>query len=276
MHNRPMRLLDTGLRAWCTAGTLLFSLVVVSQDAPTPANDVGTMAKKLQNPVSDVISVPLQSNFNFGFGPDEKTQTVVNFQPVVPVKLSDKLLLINRPILPIVSNPTPYDQSGIGDLNYTGWLSPLTASKVTWGVGPVLSIPIASPEELGTGQFALGPSAVVVVTQGKFVFGGLAGNMYSMSDDEDKTDVNFFSSQVFVNYNLKKGRSLTFAPLLTANWEAPSGEQWTVPLGGGVGQVFPMKGWFLNTGVQYYANVVHPSNGPTGSLRVVIAAAIPK
>jgi len=269
---RTIRLLSLGLVLSFSASTLYAQDTIPASDAHS-AED---MAKKLQNPVANVISIPLQGNWNFGFGPEEKTQTVVNFQPVVPVKLSEKLLLINRPILPIVSNPSPYDQSGIGDLNYTGWFSPVKASSLTWGVGPVLSLPIGSPEELGSGKFAVGPSIVVVKSVGKFVLGGLAGNIFSVAGDADRADVNFLSSQVFVNYNLPKGRSINFAPLITANWEAPSGEQWTVPLGGGISQVLPMKGIFLNIGAQYYANVVHPTLGPTSSFRFVIAAAIPK
>lgn len=255
----------------------LLSGTLQAQDPPAPSStSAEEVAKKLQNPVANVISIPLQSNFNFGFGPEEKMQLVLNVQPVVPVKLSEKLLLINRPILPVVSNPSPFGQSGISDLNYTGWFSPAKAGAVTWGAGPTLSFPIASPEELGNGQWCIGPSAVVVKSAGKWVFGGLASNIFNASDSEDHANVNFLSSQVFVNYNLKKGSSLNFAPLITANWEAPEGEQWTVPLGAGVAQVLPVGRIFMNIGLQYYVNVVHPTIGPTSSFRFQIALAIPK
>lgn len=244
--------------------------------APPAGQSADDVAKKLQNPVANVISIPLQSNFNFGFGPEEKMQYVLNVQPVVPVKLSEKVMLINRPILPIVSNPSPFDQFGIGDLNYTGWLSPAKASAVTWGAGPSLSLPIAAPKELGFQQVAVGPSAVVVMSNGKWVYGALASNIFGLGDEEEHGAVNFMSSQVFINYNLGKGASLNFAPLITANWEAAEGEQWTVPLGAGVGQVLPLGKIYLNTGLQYYVNVEHPSIGPTSSFRFVVAAAIPK
>ena len=39
--------------------------------------------------------------------------------------------------------------------------------------------------------------------------------------------------QPFVNYNLPDAWYLVSAPIITANWEASSGNKWTVPLGGG-------------------------------------------
>ena len=41
-----------------------------------------------------------------------------------------------------------------------------------------------------------------------------------------------------VNYNFKEGFYLTSAAILTVDWDAASGEKWTVPIGGGVGKIF--------------------------------------
>ena len=46
------------------------------------ADDATELAKKTQNPVADLISIPLQNNFNFGVGPNNVTQYVGNIQPV--------------------------------------------------------------------------------------------------------------------------------------------------------------------------------------------------
>jgi hypothetical protein len=45
--------------------------------------------------------------------------------------------------------------------------------------------------------------------------------------------------QPFANYNFPDhpGRYLTFSPIITADWQADSGNRWTVPLGGGIGQI---------------------------------------
>jgi hypothetical protein len=43
--------------------------------------------------------------------------------------------------------------------------------------------------------------------------------------------------QYFINYNLKKGYYLTTSPIIAANWNAPSGNVWLVPIGGGIARV---------------------------------------
>ena len=66
---------------------------------------------------------------------------------------------------------------------------------------------------------------------GKWVVGCLAQNIWSFKEDDEEPDVNKFTFQYFVNYNLSKGWYLTTTPTITANWEADSGEKWTVPVG---------------------------------------------
>lgn len=59
--------------------------------------------------------------------------------------------------------------------------------------------------------------------------------------------------QPFVNYNMSDGWYIVSAPIITANWEASSGNEWTVPFGGGVGKIFrigkqPMNASILQRG----------------------------
>src|SRR6056300_216886 len=63
------------------------------------------LAKASQNPVANLISLPFQNNTNFGIGPDDETQNILNIQPVWPVSLNEKWNLITRTILPVVSQP---------------------------------------------------------------------------------------------------------------------------------------------------------------------------
>jgi hypothetical protein len=55
------------------------------------AQDESDLAKQTQNPIADLISVPLQSNFNFGAGSKDKMIYILNVQPVIPIKLNDEL-----------------------------------------------------------------------------------------------------------------------------------------------------------------------------------------
>ena len=69
---------------------------------------------------------------------------------------------------------------------------------------------------------------------GPWVLGGLIAQWWPMTDANDAPKTDVFLFQPFVNYNFGKGYALAFAPTITANWDAPSGKEWTVPLGFGI------------------------------------------
>ena len=77
--------------------------------APTEAS-AAELQKKVQNPVSNLISVPLQSNIDFGIGPYDRTRNTLNIQPAIPLQLSESVNMIVRTIIPVVLawyTPTP-------------------------------------------------------------------------------------------------------------------------------------------------------------------------
>src|SRR5262245_5858435 len=81
---------------------LISSTKGLAQEAE-PQHDASSLAKETQNPVSSVISIPFQFNFNSGGGLNDRTLFNLNFQPVIPFKLTSSLNLIARTIVPIVS-----------------------------------------------------------------------------------------------------------------------------------------------------------------------------
>jgi hypothetical protein len=151
------------------------------------------LAKKTQNPVADLISVPIQNNFNFNAGPNNQTQSVINIQPVIPVKLNDDFNLITRTILPVVNQPDPVSNSsqfGLGNLNTTLFLSPSKSKAVTWGVGPIFGFPTNTSNLLGSNTFSVGPSAVVVAMPKHWVIGALANQQWSIGSGAPNQQVN--------------------------------------------------------------------------------------
>jgi hypothetical protein len=88
--------------------------------------------------------------------------------------------------------------------------------------------------------------------------------------------VNQFLLQYFINYNLKKGWFLTWQPTLTANWEADSGNKWTVPYGGGVGRIMKFGSQPVSLTAQFYGNAIYPEGAPTWTMRLQIAFLFPK
>jgi hypothetical protein len=83
-----------------------------SPDQSAPANTTESLQKATQNPVANLISVPLQNNTNFGIGPYDRTEGILNIQPVIPVKLNDRWNLMTRIIQPIVWEPYPNKTTG--------------------------------------------------------------------------------------------------------------------------------------------------------------------
>jgi hypothetical protein len=218
------------------------------------------LAEQAQNPIANLISVPFQNNTTLGLGPDDdQTLNVLNIQPVVPFRLNEDLTLVTRTILPVVSQPAAVggNNNGIGDLNPSFFLVPKLPGRWTVGFGPTLVLPTASRDELGSGQWGMGPAAVAVYTRGPWVAGGLVNQIWSVAGDSDRRSVNQFLLQPFVNFNLPNGWYLVSSPIITANWQASS-DRWLVPVGGGVGRVFRVGSQPVNASLQAYANVAKP------------------
>lgn len=242
--------------------------------------DQAELAKAAQNPVASMISLPFQNNFNFGLGPFDRTQYILNIQPVVPISLSENWNLISRTILPVVYQPDTWapggSTGGVGDIQATFFLSPAKPGKVIWGVGPVLQMPTGTNPMLTQGKWGLGPSIVLLSMPGHFVLGILANNIWSVGGQKDRAEVNQFLLQYFINYNLKQGWYLTSAPVLTANWKAADGEKWTVPFGAGVGRIFRVGKQPMNGQVAAFYNAEKPDGGADWSLRLQLQLLFPK
>ncbi len=250
---------------------------------PDAKASAGDLAKATQNPVASLISVPLQNVTDFNIGPfDRDRNTIIQVQPVIPFPLGQNWNLITRTIGALVYQPTVTQPSqgtfGLNDINPSFFLSPANPGKVIWGAGPTFLIPTASDDVLGTGKFSLGPAIIVLVQPGKWTVGALVSNLFSVAGPSNRANVNIFTLQYFINYNLKKGYYLTSAPINSANWNAPTGNIWLVPVGGGIGRIMRLGFQPVNFSVQAYGNVKRPDNfpSPTWQLRFQIAFLYPK
>ncbi|MGC1648314.1 MAG: neuromedin U [Candidatus Sulfotelmatobacter sp.] len=262
---------------------------VATEATPAAAVNSDALRNAAQNPVASLISVPVQENWNFGIQPGNRTQNVLNIQPVIPLSLGKKWNLITRWITPIIYQPIPVPQPsgppvqqtgvyGLGDLNPSFFLSP-KKSKVIWGIGPTFVLPTATNTTfLGQGKFSIGPTVVVLVQPTHWTIGFLANNYWSVAghSDLDKPAVNQFLLQWFANYNMKKGWYLTTGPIITANWRASSGNVWVVPFGGGVGRIMKLGFQPVNITAQFYGNAVHPPGASPWTMKMQIAFLFPK
>jgi hypothetical protein len=259
-------------------------LVMTSWVSMSNAASNEELAKAAQNPIADMISLPFQNNTNFNFGPFDKTQNVLNIQPVYPVSLNDDWNLITRTILPVISQPaTAAGQDrkfGLGDIQFSAFFSPKapTSGGWIWGAGVIAQLDTATDDRLGQGVWGVGPTAVVLTSRKQWVYGGLINNVWSISEDSGRSKINQMLLQPFVNYNFpdKPGRYLTFAPIITANWEASSGNTWTVPLGLGIGQIMKFGEQPVNLQASYYYNVERPTHAANYQIRLQVQLLFPK
>jgi len=227
------------------------------------------LAKKLANPISDLISLPIQSNVDFGVGPGDGTIWRTNVQPVIPFSISEDWNVISRTILPVVDQEglaaagDGLDASGLGDITQSFFFSPKESSPI-WGVGPAFLFSSATDDLLGVEKWGVGPTAVVLKQDGPWTYGALANHLWDVAGGEDRDSINATFLQPFVAYILPTKTTLTLNTESTYDW---SNEQWTVPINLIVSQLFkigdqPMQAF---AGARYYAD--KPKNGPEWGLR---------
>lgn len=235
------------------------------------------LAKKLSNPVSSLISVPFQSNFDFNLGKDDGFRYTMNVQPVIPISLNTDWNLITRTIVPIAyqddvvidGNST---QLGLGDTTQSFFLSPKNSDPV-WGVGPVFLWPTATNDSLGSEKWGAGITGLVLKQQGPWTYGVLANHIWSYAGDNDRPYISTSFVQPFLAHNTKSGFGLTLQAETTYDWNA---EEWTIPIGLFASQVFKVgdQSMSLAAGPRYYADA--PDDGADWGFRVVLTLIFPK
>ena len=205
--------------------SLLLTVIILSANSlfaqEKQAGDAAELAKKLANPIASLISVPFQTNTDFGTGVNNGSKMVLNFQPVIPISLSPKMNLITRWIFPIITQhdmtgPSTH-QGGLGDAVISGFFSP-TGSKLTWGVGPAFIVPTATNDYLGGKKWAIGPSVVVLKQKNGWTYGALANHLFSFAGDDDRSDISATFINPFLTYNWKSGAGISNTFEYTHDW----------------------------------------------------------
>lgn len=269
----------TSARTFCFLIALLTLLSVPSITSAAEEDSATELAKKTQNPVSDLISVPFESNFNFNTGAKDATVYVLNVQPIIPIHLSEDWNLIIRTIMPIINQPSLFPAQertfGLGDMNPSFFFSPAKAGRLLWGIGPTFTLPTATDSQLGSDHFSMGLTAVALTIQGPWLGGVLVANQWSITGWGDKPSVNRMLIEPFVNYNFGSGWHLTSELVITADWEADAGQRWTVPIGGGVGKLFTVGKLPVDTTLEAFWNIERPDYAPDWQLRFRVTFLLP-
>jgi len=258
---------------------LLFATTAVSaQEAATDekAQDA-ELAKKLSNPVASLISVPIQNNWDFGYGPAYAMRYTANIQPVIPFSVSGAWNVITRTILPVIYAESPVqggsDKFGLGDILQSFFLSPKEpVGGWILGAGPVLLYPSATDDALGGEEWAAGPTVVLLQQKSGWTYGLLANHLWSYAG-WGTGDISATFLQPFGSYTTKTFTTFGLNTESTYDWE---NSQWTVPINLSVAQLlkFGKQPVQFTLGGRYYAE--KPEGGPDWGLRFVITLLFPK
>ena len=263
---------------------LMICTGIVAEEAA--GNGGGDLRAAVQNPISSLISLPFKLTLDYGA--QNGDAAILNLNPVVPVTVGD-WNLVNRALIPVghvdgaipgPGNPSPEggakSASGLGDINYSIYFSPVKYDKVIWGVGPSLNLPTASDDQLGSGKWSAGITGVAL-TQPKWGSMGILGRqLWSFAGSSKRSDVNQTLIEPFLNYNLKNGWFLITDMVMTANWEADNDNRWTIPVGGGAGRVFKIGKQAINSRLEAYYNVEKADGAPDYSINFTFQFLFPK
>jgi hypothetical protein len=268
----------------CLVFLIVTCAMVLFLPAPPAYSESGgdaDLAQELSNPIADLISIPVQMNYDDNYGPDDegwKLQT--NIQPVIPFSLNDKWNLITRTIMPVIYQedilPGSGSDFGLGDINMSLFFSPKesTSGGLTWGVGPVLLFPTATETLLGGEKWGAGPALVALTLRGPWTIGMLANHIWSYAGDSDRQDISNTFVQPFVAYTTPTAWTYSVQSETTYNWET---EKWSVPINVAISKLvrwgkLPVS---LQAGVGYWAE--SPDAGPEGwRFRLQASFVLPK
>ena len=145
-------------------------------------------------------------------------------------------------------------ESGLGDLNiFAAYLFDTPNPAVSFGLGPMLNVPTATEDVLGSEKWSAGFANVLFNgASAKFQYGYLLTWVGSFAGEDDRADVNVGAFQYFALYQLGAGWYLRSAPIWTYNFE---NDTYTVPPGLGVGKVIPTDKVVFNLFVEPQVSV---------------------
>jgi hypothetical protein len=216
------------IKAAVLVATLSFSTAFAQEakpgTAPAASGEIDKVgiAKKLANPIANMISVPLQYEFSRGVGRNQggSEQTLL-FQPVMPFNLGGGDTFIVRPIVAGVrevsvqgASGQPFSGYGIANVTIESFYAPNTNSSWIWGVGPYAQSPSGNSGKFGSQQTGAGITGVVLNRHGPWTYGLLGYQSWEVGGNPAFGTQNNLYGQPFFAYTNKE------ALTITANMEA--------------------------------------------------------
>jgi hypothetical protein len=271
------------------------ALVVIASAGPPALAEEPSLTEinqKLTNPVSDLWSITFQQNnyrVDVGPGIGERWNSNLNFQPVLPVALTEEWNLITRPVLTLV-NSVPHPDPGsvplddertttFGDIVALELVSPSAKLVGGWllGVGPTFIFPTAGSRWTGQGKWQVGPSAVAGYLSDKWIAGLFVQQWFSFAGESHRSGTSQMNLQPFASYFLPDGWSIGYSGNVLANWKEDGDDVWTLPIGVAVAKVLKLGKLPVRVSLGGQFMPIRPDVfGQKWNVQVIVAPVLPK
>jgi len=278
--------------SWLLVLTLGIHLTAWSGFVHGQEVDAGELARKMQNPLSELRALATQTVFGFNTGDDKGTS--INFQllPIYAIPLRKiETIIIPRAVVPFVGvepgsrgrylgvdgEPVPPGAarySGVGDVTAQLFIAPPVRGRFKWGIGPQVSMPTRSRPELAGPGWGAGATFIMVgsVTDDLSLV-WFVNNHWGF---DGKFSVLTIQPSVIYNFKAVPGLYVAYNGEITADWKAEPKNRWTVPLGLMIGKTFSLgQGWALDAQLGPYYQYPRPEGAADWTVRFVLGVGKP-
>ncbi len=180
------------------------------------------VAKKLANPVANMVSVPFQYNYfqNMGSNGQGSANQLI-FQPVIPFDLKGGDNFIVRPVTTTVweNNINGYSAYGLNNITLETYYTPNTGTSTIYGFGPIVVTPSGSSGHFGSQQTGGGITGVLLDRTGQFTYGGIVYQTWSMGGNGASGTQNNLYWQPFLAYVTHSAWTFTINTQSTYNYD---------------------------------------------------------
>lgn len=217
--------------------------------------------------------------------------------PVMAFQLTEDIKYIMRPVIPIHNWELPSDisrdptielpdvgfivdtetETELGDIILWNAFASNDMAKPPniWGVGVTVMLDTAA-EGFGTNANSVGPMALAlhVGEPGEFIYGGVLQHWWDVEGDGE---VNMTNIQYIGYYRVDAETNVGIgSPNISVNWDAESGQKWTVPVGVAWNTTVKIGPAPVKIGVELYKYIESPDNfGAEWGLRFIFSPVVP-
>lgn len=273
---------------------------------PTSSMAQGSnIARDLANPFSSLWSIVNQINIDQikgGLIRESQTEFNWNFQPVMPIPLTDSFNLVNRPVFSYYKTPyfdltggigysTYFENrywdptggisyaSGLGDTIFASLIVPNKSEGIIYGLGVTFIAPTASDStHIGQGLWQAGPAAGLFYVSKQFVAGVFPQHWQSVSGASfEHPGTRHSNIQYGISYLPTPELTIASSANILADWTKDEANRWTVPLSIGASYLFTFGKLPVSIGINYQWVVRRPADipGQESIIRLTITPVIP-